>query len=91
MESIKFEVELTTDHIARIAKQVAKINGKEKLDTLKEEIIKEHFTLKEVAKKIAVSEQTLKRHIKAGILKSNKPGKSHLITTENLNKYLNNE
>lgn len=46
------------------------------------------YTVKEVAALVKKDPQTIRRHIKAGLLKTSKNGKSHIISKNNLLKYI---
>ena len=80
---VTIEIELSNEMIERIAdriilkKEFTKINPKEQI-----------HTVAEVAKTLKKSSYTIRRYIKSGILKAEKPGKSYHITNTNLNNYI---
>lgn len=50
-----------------------------------------NYSVKEVAKITKRSKQTIRAHIKIGLLNAKKPGKNYIVTQENLTKYIENE
>jgi excisionase family DNA binding protein len=52
---------------------------------------KDFYTVREIADMVGLNYYTIQRHITEGKLVGNKLGRSHKISQENLNKYLNNK
>lgn len=84
-------VTISTESINEIALKVAKINAKAKEEKVKVNRISEtFFTIKEVSEMLKLEPQTIRVHIRKGILTAHKTGKSWIISQENLNKYTKN-
>lgn len=49
------------------------------------------YTVKDAALLTGNCRQTIRSHIKIGLLEAKKPGKNYIITLENLTKYIENE
>lgn len=77
---------LSTEQITELAKQVAEINNSAKKPVFIEK--SENYTCKEVAAMTKLSKATIQRHCDSGIIEAAKPGKSWIITSQSLNKYL---
>lgn len=73
-------IELDDPFIDGIVKRVC--------EELKVKQVGETYSTKEVAEKIGVNEQTIRRHIREGLLKATQNGKSYIITEQNLKKYI---
>jgi len=85
---ILIEAELSPQQIQEIAKEVAKImTPKTETKTSNSDSL-ELLTVQQACKLAGVDEQTIRRHIKNGILSAKKIGKSFKINRENLNTYL---
>lgn len=85
-------VSLTRESIEKIAKKVAYINAKAKEEKENRSRVAEtFFTIKEVSDMLKLEPQTIRVHIRKGILKAHKTGKAWIVSQENLNKYTNNE
>lgn len=82
---VKIEIELSNEMIERIADKIILKKKHNIIDERKEEI----YTVEKVANIIKKSTYTIRRHIKLGILKAERPGKSYIITYTNLNNYIN--
>ncbi len=89
MEGITITATLSADTIELIAKRANEINNENFQATNKETGKKLFFSVLETSEMIGVSEQTLTRHIRSGLLQASKPGKNYLISQENINQYLN--
>lgn len=89
MESIKIEIELTESTILRIAEKVDVINSsKQKVNTPGGNSDK-YYTVPELSELLKITENTLRIHLRDGILKGSKKGKNWLISQKSLNNYLN--
>jgi excisionase family DNA binding protein len=88
MKGITIIATLSAETIEIIAQRASAINNEKLQSKPKEKDKKLFFTVIETSEMIGVSEQTLTRHIRRGLLQANKPGKNYLISMENINKYL---
>jgi excisionase family DNA binding protein len=88
MKGITIIATLSAETIEIIAQRASAINNEKLKSKPKEKDKKLFFTVIETSEMIGVSEQTLTRHIRRGLLQANKPGKNYLISMENINKYL---
>lgn len=91
MEGINIIATISAETMEFIAQRASDINN-EKIKTKKiEEDKKLFFTVLETSEMLGISENTLTRHIRKGLLEANKPGKNYVISKANINKYLNND
>lgn len=94
MTAIKVEVEITDSVIDRIAKRVVEINKSnedEKTTSKKDLSEQKYYSAKQISKITGIQYDTVRRHIRAGLLISKKIGKAHRISEDNLKTYLNNK
>jgi|AntDeeMinimDraft_6_1070357.scaffolds.fasta_scaffold35358_2 excisionase family DNA binding protein len=89
MKGITIIATLSAETIEIIAQRASAINNEKLQSKPNEKYKKIFFTVIETSKMIGVSEQTLTRHIRSGLLQASKPGKNYLISKENINLYLN--
>lgn len=73
-----------------LAEKVALINAKGNPKKSKPEF-ERYYTVPEVAKMLKKAEETVRLHIRIGLLKAGKTGKSWSISQTNLNNYISNE
>jgi len=73
-----------------LAEKVALINAKGKPTKEKIETDR-YYKVSEVAKMLNKAEETVRLHIRLGLLKAGKTGKSWSISQTNLNNYISNE
>lgn len=73
-----------------LAEKVALINAKGNPTKSKPEF-ERYYTVPEVAKMLKKAEETVRLHIRMGLLKAGKTGKSWSISQTNLNNYISNE
>lgn len=86
---ILIQVELTEDVLNQIAAKTALlIESKTSKDTTSPKDV--FLTVKEASVISQKSPNTIARHIRLGLIKSAKSGKSWLISKENFDKYVNN-
>ena len=83
MKKINVTIPLPDDFIDQVADKVNRLNPKQHPENTKL-----YYTVKEVANLTEVCKRTIQNHIKAGLLKASKPGKSFLISDANLKKYM---
>lgn len=88
MEGIKVEAILSAKDVRRIAKLAVEMIDEKKKEPEKA-IVKEAFTLDQIEASYNISTQTLARHIRNGLLKAKKPGKSYIVYRADLDNYLN--
>lgn len=88
MESIIVEAKIGSKSIKKIAEMAVSIM-EEKMNIPKEKKEKLAYTLNELEDMYGINSQTLARHIRDGLLKSNKPGKSHVVLKKDFLIYLN--
>lgn len=81
MKEVEIKVTLTEESLTELANRL-----REQMDHKKP-----YYTTEEVATLLSVSKQTIQNHIASGLLKANKPGKSYIISHQNLEDYVNNE
>jgi len=82
-------IKLSEENLDAIAEKVVAIQNKNKPpDKSLEEI---QYTVNEVAEMSKREAQTIRKHIKIGLLIAEKSGKSWLISQTNYNKYIKNE
>lgn len=91
MTAIKVEVEITDSVIDKIAKRVMEINKSNEDDKASSKDLSEqmYYTPKQIANITGIQYNTVRSHIRAGLLKSTKIGKAHKISQEDLKTYLN--
>ncbi len=88
MEGIIIEAKIGPKQMKKIA-QMAVTIFEEKLNLPKEKETKLAYSLNELEDLYGIKTQTLARHIREGLLKSNKPGKNHVVSKEDFLTYLN--
>jgi len=82
MDELEFTIKASPGLIEAIADRVIE-------KTMTEFEAKEvTYTVKEVAKRVNKTGQTIGNHIRKGLLKANKTGKSWTITEQHLNNYI---
>lgn len=88
-QEIKLTISAPPSMVTAIAIEVVKIlNIGDKNVLINPTEDNENFTVKEAAEYAKCTPQTIRKHIDLGILKANKPGKSWVITKQNLDKYV---
>ena len=92
MIEILVRAKLSEKQIKSIAKEVAIINDKDKANAKNapDKPSEQFYTVNEVAEKLKKEPQTIRMHIRNGLLAANKTGKSYTITETNLNLYVTN-
>ena len=76
-------VELPDNFIEQVAEKVMQLQ-----DDPTPEISKPFFNVKEVSKMLEIHPRTIAKHIRIGLLKASKPGKSYIISENSLTKYI---
>jgi excisionase family DNA binding protein len=89
MEGITIIATISAETMEIIAQRASAINNEKLKLKIVEEDKKLFFTVLETSTMLGISEKTLTRHIRKGLLEANKPGKNYVISKENINKYLN--
>ena len=72
-----------------LAKEVALINAEDQKTVKTEPEV--YYKVSEVATMLKKSEETIRLHLRIGILKAGKTGKAWSISQTNLNQYISNE
>lgn len=77
-------IDLPKDFTTQVAKKMIELQGTKQ----EVKIVESHYSVKEVSKILELNPKTVIAHIKADLLTASKPGKSYIISENNLNKYL---
>lgn len=86
MSTIKLEVTaIDPEVVDAIARKVIELTG----NIPKKESFEKSYDVNEVADIVGKTGQTIRKHIKDGLLEANKTGKSWTITKSNLKNYVN--
>lgn len=91
-EVLRIEVTACDPNVVNaIAKKVIELTGIDKKieSSISENLFGKTYTINEVAKIVSKSPQTIRRHIKEGLLVAEKTGKSWTVTKINLENYVN--
>lgn len=87
MEGITVECTITPKDLRKIAVMAAEIvNDKRKVPQEKQEKIA--FSVSEIEDLYSIDARTITRHIRQGLLKAGKPGKSYVVYKTDLETYL---
>lgn len=88
--ALKVEVDLSDEQLRRIANYIIASgllpDGENKGKPLNEQ----YMTVNQVAEFTKLSNQTILNHIKSGLLKADRPGKSWKISRQSLKDYMTN-
>lgn len=77
------------EFVTAVAKEMLRLQDERKPPTPPvENIRQEYFYIKEVSQMTGISEDTIRRHIKAGILIASQPGKYYRISQSDLTNYI---
>lgn len=88
MKKITFSIENTEDFISELSKHIVE-NYSQDLKLESKEVDDDTYNVKRVAFKLQVHEQTVRRYIKADLLKATKQGQSYIITKQNYQDFIN--
>ena len=81
---INVVIDLPDNFVTQVAEKMIELQGPIK----KQKEIEAVYTVNQVAKLVEKDPVTIRNHIKAELLIASKPGKSYIITEQNLNKYI---
>jgi excisionase family DNA binding protein len=87
MEGIIVEAKISPKAMKKIA-QMAVTLMEEKINLPKEKETKLGYSLNELEDLYGIKTQTLARHVRDGLLKAHKPGKSYIVKKEDFLTYL---
>jgi len=82
---------LSDEHLDAIAERVVVIQDKKKSEKKPPPEEETQYTVNEVAALSKREPQTIRKHIRLGLIAAAKTGKSWLISETNYNKYIKNE
>ncbi|QRE03545.1 helix-turn-helix domain-containing protein [Flavobacterium psychrophilum] len=85
---ITFTAKLSKEQMLELAQQVAEINHSNNQEKIATYEATKNYTCKQVAFLTNLSKATVQRHCEKGIIEASKTGKSWIITTQSLNKYI---
>lgn len=89
--ALKVEVDLSDEQLKKIAEYISTFGLLPDLPSKEKPLAEQFMTVKQVANFTNQSPQTVINHIKQGLLKSNKTGKSHRISRQALKDYTHGE
>lgn len=89
--ALKVEVDLSDEQLKKIAEYISTFGLLPDLPSKGKPLDEQFMTVKQVAHFTDQSTQTVINHIKQGLLKSNKIGKSHRISRQALKDYTHGE
>lgn len=87
---LKIEVDLSDDQLKKIAHYIVAFGLLPDDENKELPLNEQYMTVKQVAKFTELSEQSILNHIKSGLLKAERPGKSWRISRQSLKDYMTN-
>jgi excisionase family DNA binding protein len=85
---ITFTAKLSKNQMLELAQMVAVINHSGNIEKKQDLEAIKNYTCNDVAFLTKLSKKTIQRHCEKGIIEAVKTGKSWIITTQSLNKYI---